>query len=280
MALKIIRSRPILLKDVRTKYCPRCGHGIATRLMAEAIERLGMQERCFVHWPIGCSVLGYNYCDLPALLGSHGRAASEAIGAKNCFEVMDPENPWLVVTYQGDGDAYAIGAGDILSAAALGACITVIVVSNQNFAMTGGQKSPETLLGQKTQTTPEGRDAALDGYPVDFCRVYKEIPGTVYVARAALIGGYHEIPKGDGTDKKVKKWYLAEAKEFIVRAFQTQLARKGFSLVELLSPCPVSGHFEPEECAGWIKERVIPQFPLGEFKVPDLFPEAYEARHV
>jgi 2-oxoglutarate ferredoxin oxidoreductase subunit beta len=239
-------GRPRTLRPVVTHYCPGCGHGIIHRLVAEVIDELGIRERTVGVAPVGCSVFLYNYLDVDMYEAAHGRAPAIATGCKRV-------HPDLVVfTYQGDGDLAAIGTAETVHAAARGEKITTIFVNNAIYGMTGGQMAPTTLLGQKTTTTPKGRILEHAGYPIRMSELLVTLDGSAYIARVAVSSAK----------------YVVQAKRAIRKAFETQLKGLGYSLVEVLSPCPTDWHMTPEEATRWVEEKMMAYYPLGEFKVP------------
>lgn len=244
--MKKIFSKPESLTPKPTIYCPGCGHGIIHRLVAEVIDELQVRERTIGVAPVGCAVLAYYYFNFDVTEAAHGRAPAVATGIKRVL----PEN--VVFSYQGDGDLVAIGTAEIIHAATRGERITVIFVNNANYGMTGGQMAPTTLLGQKTTTTPEGRDVFRDGYPLRVCELFSTIEGAKYLARVSL-----------HSPKEIRK-----AKKVIHKAFNVQIDNLGFGLVEILSMCPTNWKTSPLESLKWIEEKMIPYFPLGEFKRP------------
>jgi len=245
--MRKVFSRPRTLKDMPTHYCPGCTHGIVHRLVAEAIDELGVFERTIGVAPVGCSVFAYNYFDCDMYEASHGRAPAVATGIKRVL----PDR--VVFTYQGDGDLAAIGTGEIVHAAARGEKITVIFINNAIYAMTGGQMAPTTLIGQKTTTTPYGRDRELNGSPVKVCEMLSVLDGSAYVARVSV-----HNPAA-----------VTKAKKAIKKAFQVQMAGHGFTLVEVLSACPTNWGLAPAEALQWLADNMIPYYPLGEYKVPE-----------
>ena len=238
-------SRPESLKDCPTHYCPGCGHGIAHRMITEVIDELQIQGRTIGIAPVGCAVLAYNYIDVDMIEVAHGRAPAVATGMKRT-------NPDLIIfSYQGDGDLASIGAGEILHAANRGEQITVIFINNAVYGMTQGQMAPTTLLNQVTKTTPHGREAKHEGFPMQVSEILAVLPGTIYVERCSL----HDVV------------HIRQAKKAVKRAFELQVeGAAGMSLVELLSPCPTEWHMKPEEAMKWIEEEMIKTFPLGRLK--------------
>jgi 2-oxoisovalerate ferredoxin oxidoreductase beta subunit len=227
-----------------THYCPGCGHGNIHKYIAEAIDDLGIQDRTIFISPVGCSVFAYYYFDVGNIQAAHGRAAAVATAVKRAR----PES--IVISYQGDGDLAAIGGNEILHAANRGENITVIFVNNALYGMTGGQMAPTTLIGQKTTTTPRGRDVLNEGSPLRVCELLATLDGPVYIERVAVFD----------TRSRMK------ARRAIRKALQAQIEGKGFSLVEVLSPCPTGWGLTPEAACRWIKEEMLPVFPLGVFK--------------
>jgi 2-oxoglutarate ferredoxin oxidoreductase subunit beta len=241
---KKIFSRPESLKDVPTHYCPGCHHGIIHRLVAECIDELGIRGRAIGVGSIGCSVLVYEYLNLDVVSALHGRAPAVATGVKRSL----PDR--AVFTYQGDGDLAAIGAAEIVHAAARGENISVIFVNNAIYGMTGGQMAPTTLDGQVTQTTPFGRDPLQAGNPIRVSEMLAVLDGPAYIARVSV-----HAPKN-----------LNDAKKAIRKSFETQLAGKGFSLVEVLSTCPTNWGMSSTAASAWLASAMIPKYPLGVMK--------------
>ncbi len=242
--MAVVFKKTPLICDVPFHYCPGCTHGIAHRLVAECIEELGMQDKAIGVVPVGCAVFAYNYFNIDTYQASHGRAPAVATGAKR----VHPEN--LVFTYQGDGDLASIGAAEIVHAAARGEKITTIFINNAIYGMTGGQMAPTTLVGQKTTTSPFGRDASHCGFPVRVSEMLSTLEGAAYIERVSL----HDVPN------------INKAKKAIRKAFEAQLVGKGFSLVEILSTCPTNWGLSPVESINWLKENMIPYYPLGVYK--------------
>ena len=245
--MRQITARPKALLDVPMHYCPGCTHGVAHRLVAEVIDELGIRGKTIGVASVGCSVFMYNYFDLDFQQAAHGRAPAVATGIKRVL----PDR--VIFTYQGDGDLAAIGTAEIIHAANRGENITVIFINNAVYGMTGGQMAPTTLLGMRTTTTPFGRDARLAGYPIRVVELLNTLRGPAYLARVALSGPAQ----------------IHKAKKAIRRAFQTQLEGKGFSLVEVLSTCPVTWGMQPIDAVHWLEEYMLPEYPLGEFRTPE-----------
>jgi len=239
-------GRPESLLAVRTHYCPGCGHGIIHRLLTEVIDELDLKERTVGVAPVGCSVLIYDYIGCDMYEAAHGRAPAIATGCKR----VRPE--LAVFTYQGDGDLAAIGTAEVVHAAARGELITTIFVNNAVYGMTGGQMAPTTLLGQKTTTSPYGRDPKQAGYPIRISELLATVNGAAYIARVSV-----HTPKN-----------ILQAKRAMKKAFETQIAGLGYSLVEILSQCPTIWRLTPKESLDWVENKMIPYYPLGEFKVP------------
>ncbi len=242
--MAVVFEKTKVLTDAPFHYCPGCTHGIAHRLVAECIEEMGLQDKAVGVAPVGCAVFAYNYFDIDMYEAAHGRAPAVATGAKR----VHPEN--LVFTYQGDGDLASIGTAEIVHAAARGEKISTIFINNAIYGMTGGQMAPTTLVGQKTTTSPYGRQAEHCGYPVRIAEMLSTLEGAAYIERVSL----HDVPN------------IIKAKKAIRKAFETQMEGKGFSLVEILSTCPTNWGLSPVESLKWLKENMIPYYPLGVFK--------------
>jgi len=236
--------RPKSLKDVQTHFCPGCHHGTAHRLVAEALDHFGVQERTIGVASVGCSVFLYGYFDVDVVEAPHGRAPAVATGVKRAR----PDS--FVFTYQGDGDLAAIGTAEIIHAANRGEDITVLFLNNTTYGMTGGQMAPTTLVGQKTSTSPYGRNQAKDGAPIRMAELLAQLGGVAYSARVAV-----DSPK-----------HLMQAKKVIREAFGYQAQGKGFSFVEVLSACPTNWGMNPLAANARVAEEMIPYFPLGVFK--------------
>lgn len=242
--MKKIFSHPQSLRNVPTHYCAGCGHGLAHRLIAEAVDELNIRERVIGVAPVGCAVVAYDYWDFDCSEAAHGRALAVATGIKRAR----PET--IVFTYQGDGDLAAIGTNETLHAANRGESLSVIFVNNAIYGMTGGQMAPTTLLGQKTATTPRGRDAKTEGWPLKISEILSLLPGVKYIERTSL-----------HSPQEVMKTRRA-----IRQVFQNQMDGVGFSFVEILSPCPTYLGLSPKQALDWIRDVMIKEFPLGRIK--------------
>lgn len=240
-----VYNRPDSFVDVSTHYCPGCTHGTAHRLIAEVIDEMGLKGKTIGVASVGCSVFAYNYFDVDFVQAPHGRAPAMATGVKRVL----PER--VVFTYQGDGDLASIGTAEIVHAAARGENISVFFLNNTNYGMTGGQMAPTTLPGQKTTSSPRGRDVETQGYPVKASEMISTLDGASYVVRRSL----HD-PKS-----------IRLAKKAIRTAFEVQIRGLGFSMVELLSTCSTNWGMTPVESLHWLEKNMVPYFPLGDFKV-------------
>jgi 2-oxoglutarate ferredoxin oxidoreductase subunit beta len=236
---------PEALADAPTHYCPGCTHGVAQRLVAEVIDELGIAERTIGVAPVGCAVFIYNYFDIDFAVAAHGRAPAMATGIKRAR----PDN--IVFTYQGDGDLAAIGTAEIMHAAARGENISVVFINNAIYGMTGGQMAPTSLPGQRTSSSPTGRDVETMGMPLRMAEILAGLPGAAFVVRRSL----HDVRE------------IIKAKKAVKRAFQAQMAGLGFSAVELLSTCPTNWGLTPVESLQWLEQHMLPYYPLGDFKV-------------
>ena len=248
--MAVVFEKPKSLTDATLHYCPGCTHGIIHRLVAEAIDELGIQGRTIGVAPVGCSVMAYDYFDVDFVQAPHGRAPAVATGVKRA----DPENN-IVFTYQGDGDLAAIGTAETVHAAARRENITVIFVNNAIYGMTGGQMAPTTLPGQVTQTSPYGRDVETVGYPIKVCELLSTVDGAAYLERVSV-----------NNPANIKK-----AKKAIKKAFQNQIEGKGFSLIEVVSTCPTNWGMTPVKALEWLEENMLPYYPLGVYK--DIYAE-------
>ena len=240
----VVFQKPKSLTDVPFHYCPGCTHGIIHRLVAETIDELGIEGKTIGIAPVGCAVLAYNYFACDMVEAAHGRAPAVATGVKRA----EPDN--IVFTYQGDGDLASIGMAETVHAATRNENITVIFVNNAIYGMTGGQMAPTSLPGQVTQTSPYGRDVNLCGYPVKVCEMLSQLDGPEYIERVAV-----------NSVKNVKA-----AKKAIKKAFQNQIDKKGFSLIEVVSSCPTNWGMTPKKALEWLEENMIPYYPLGVYK--------------
>lgn len=239
--MAVVFEKTKMLTDKPFHYCPGCTHGIIHRLVAECVEELGMQDSAVGIAPVGCAVFAYDYFNCDMLQAAHGRAPAVATGVKR----VHPDK--LVFTYQGDGDLASIGAAEIVHAATRGEKITTIFVNNAIYGMTGGQMAPTTLPGQVTTTSPFGRDTAHCGYPVRMSEMLATLDGPAYIARVSV----HDVV------------HIREAKKAIRKAFEMQINKKGFAMVEVLSTCPTSWGLSPVEALKWLVENMLPQYPLG-----------------
>ncbi|MEN6409737.1 MAG: thiamine pyrophosphate-dependent enzyme [Anaerolineaceae bacterium] len=245
----VVYKRPESLTDTPTHYCPGCTHGVAHRLVAEVLDEMGMRENTIGVGCVGCSVFSYNYFNFDAVQPPHGRAPAMATGVKRVY----PDR--LVFTYQGDGDLASIGMAEIVHAATRGENISVIFINNTNYGMTGGQMAPTTLPGQKTTSSPLGRDVETQGYPIRTAELIAKLDGAGYVVRRSL-----QDPKN-----------IRMAKKAIRTAFEAQMHGLGFSMVELLSICPTNWGMTPQQSLKWLEENMVPYYPLGDYKVaPDV----------
>ena len=242
--MKAVYTYPKSLKRAPFHYCPGCGHSVAHRLVCEVIDEMNLQERVIGIPPPGCSVFAYNYFDVDMAESAHGRGAAVATGIKRAF----PES--VVFTYQGDGDLAGIGTAETIHAANRGENITTIFINNAVYGMTGGQMAPTTLRGMKTTTTPYGRDHILEGHPIRMSEILAMLDGVTYIERVAV-----------NSPANIRK-----AKKAIAKAFQVQLDGRGFSMVEILSPCPTNWKMTPVKSWQWIDEEMTRVFPLGVYK--------------
>jgi 2-oxoglutarate ferredoxin oxidoreductase subunit beta len=242
--MKLVYDRPHGLKDVPTHYCPGCGHGIIHKLLAQVIDELGIRERTIVVAPVGCSVLIYNYINTDGLESAHGRAPAVATGLKRVLKDR------IVISYQGDGDLMAIGTAETIHAANRGESISVLYVNNAIYGMTGGQMAPTTLVGQKTKTSPFGRNPAEAGFPIRACELLATLEAPVFIERCAV----------DSVRNTVR------AKKAIRKAVENQVNGKGYSFVEFLSMCPTNWGVSPQKAAEWVGETMAAYYPLGNFR--------------
>ena len=241
--MAVVFEKPKFLTDTPLHYCPGCTHGIAHRLVAEALEEIGAENVVGVA-PVGCAVFAYNYFNCDMQQAAHGRAPSVAQGIK----LVNPDN--IVFAYQGDGDLASIGMAEIVHACARGANITIIFINNGIYGMTGGQMAPTTLLGQKATTCQNGRDPKVNGYPIRMCEMLATLDGPSFIARGSL-----------ADVRNIKR-----SKEYLVKAFKNQKEGKGLSFVELLSTCPTNWHLSPLKAIDYVKNEMTSYYPLGVYK--------------
>ena len=241
---KLVFTRPESLTDVPTHYCPGCGHGIIHRLMAQAIDELGMREKTVVIAPVGCAVLMYYYINADGLEASHGRAPAVATGVKRVL----PDR--LVISYQGDGDLLAIGTAETVHTANRGENITVLFVNNAIYGMTGGQMAPTSLAGQKTKTSPYGRNPAEVGMPIRACELLNTLEAPVFIERCSV----HDAP------------HILKARRAVKKAIENQVKGRGFSFVEFLSMCPTNWGMSSQAAADWVGNEMVSYYSLGNFR--------------
>ena len=244
--MKQILGFPDSLYKVPTKYCGGCGHGVIHRLIAGVIDELGLREKTILVFPVGCAIWADLYFDVDTVQPPHGRTPAAATGVKRI------KTDHLVICYQGDGDMAAIGTAEMIHAANRGEKFTTIFVNNAIYGMTGGQMAPTTLVGQKSKTSPKGRDAdeAGMGYPIRVSELLATLEGTRYIARGSVNNAAN----------------TRKTRQYIKKAFEAQLSGTGSTIVEILSPCPTNWGMEPAAAAEWLEKNMIPQFPLGEIK--------------
>ena len=240
----VVFEKPKALSDEPLHYCPGCTHGIVHRLVAQAIDDLGILGSTVGVAPVGCAVMAYNYFSCDMVEAAHGRAPAVATGLKRAM----PQN--IIFTYQGDGDLASIGMAETVHAATRNENITVIFINNAIYGMTGGQMAPTSLPGQVTQTSPYGRDVKTVGYPIKVCELLSSLDGPEYIERVAV--------------NNVKN--VMSAKKAIKKAFENQINGKGFSLVEVSSACPTNWGMTPSKAMEWIDTHMIPYYPLGVYK--------------
>jgi 2-oxoglutarate ferredoxin oxidoreductase subunit beta len=239
--MAIVFQPPQALLDVPTHYCPGCTHGVIHRLIGEVIDELGILDKTIGVAPVGCSVLAYDYFACDMFQAAHGRAPAVATGVKRSH----PDS--VVFTYQGDGDLAAIGTAEIVHAATRGENIVTIFVNNCIYGMTGGQMAPTTLPGQVTETSPYGRNVKTEGHPIRVSEMLATLDGATYIERVSV----DSVPN------------VIKAKKAIKKAFENQMAGNGFSMVEVLSICPTNWGLNTEESFKWLKDNMIPYYPLG-----------------
>jgi len=242
---QVVYKRPESLVNIHTHYCPGCTHGVAHRLIAEVLDEMKIRDQTIGVAPVGCSVFAYNYFNCDFVEAAHGRAPAMATGIKRVL----PNR--IVFTYQGDGDLASIGMAEIMHAAGRGENITVIFINNAIYGMTGGQMAPTTLPGQKTTSSPNGRDVEQMGFPLKMSELLSKMDGSGYVVRRSL----HDPAN------------IRKAKKAIRLAFETQQRGLGFSMVELLSTCPTNWGITPLEALKWLEDHMLPVYPVGDYKV-------------
>ena len=240
----VVFKKPHALEDVPLHYCPGCTHGIVHRLVAEAIDELGIEGEAIGVAPVGCAVMAYDYFRCDMVEAAHGRAPAVATGIKRA----KPDN--IVFTYQGDGDLASIGMAETVHAATRNENITIIFINNAIYGMTGGQMAPTSLPGQVTQTSPYGRDVATAGFPIKVSELLAALDGPAYIQRVAV--------------NNVKN--VRQAKKAIKKAFENQVQGKGFSLIEVVSSCPTNWGMTPQQALDWVESNMIPYYPLGVYK--------------
>ncbi len=240
----IVFEKPKALTDAPFHYCPGCTHGIIHRLVAQAIDELGIEGKTVGVAPVGCAVMAYDYFACDMVEAAHGRAPAVATGIKRA----NPDN--IVFTYQGDGDLASIGMAETVHAAARNENITIIFVNNAIYGMTGGQMAPTSLPGQVTQTSPYGRDTDHCGFPVKVSEMLAQVDGAGYIERVAV--------------NNVKN--IKHAQAAIKKAFENQINKKGFSLIEVVSTCPTNWGMTPEKALKWLEDNMLPYYPLGVYK--------------
>lgn len=240
----VVYQRPRLLDERNTHYCPGCSHGVVHRILAELFDEMGIADRTVGVAPVGCAVFAYNYIDVDWVEAAHGRAPAVATALNR----LNPGN--VVFTYQGDGDLAAIGTAETIHAANRGENIVIIFINNAIYGMTGGQMAPTTLLGQKTATSPYGRRADLNGYPVKMSDLLAALDGTCYVTRQAV-----------HTPAAVRK-----AKNALRKAFENTIAKRGTSVVEIVATCNSGWKLTPAQANEWMAQHMFEKYPLGDLK--------------
>lgn len=253
----LVAKKPTLMNDNPMHYCPGCSHGVVHKLIAEVIEEMGLEDKAIGISPVGCAVFIYNYIDIDWQEAAHGRAPALATAIKRLW----PDR--LVFTYQGDGDLACIGTAETIHALNRGENITIIFINNAIYGMTGGQMAPTSLPNQVTQTSPYGRDVSTAGYPVRVCELLSSLDGPAYLERVTV-----DTPK-----------HVRQAKRAIKKAFQNQIDGIGYSLVEVVSTCPTNWGLTPQDSFEWMRENMLPYYPLGVYRdvVADGFADAAQA---
>ena len=242
--MEVVYSRPVSQTDRAHHYCTGCGHGIVHKMLAQIIDELGIQDKSIIVAPVGCSVLIYNYFETDGLESAHGRAPAVATGLKR----VQPDK--MVIVYQGDGDLLAIGTAETIHAANRGENFSVIYINNAIYGMTGGQMAPTSMEGQKTKTSPYGRKAEDCGLPITTRELLATLEAPVYIERCSV----------DSVKNTIK------TKKAMKKALTNQIENKGFSFVEILSMCPTGWGMRPPASADWVRDVMIPYYPLGNFR--------------
>ena len=242
--MAVVFEKPKALSDVPFHYCPGCTHGIVHRLVAEVLDELGVEGNTVGVASVGCSVFAYNYFNCDMVQAAHGRAPAVATGLKRAL----PDN--VIFTYQGDGDLAAIGMAETVHAATRGENITVSFINNAIYGMTGGQMAPTSLPGQVTQTSPYGRDVKVAGYPIRVCELLSTLSGTALAQRVTVDNVAH----------------VREAKKAIKKGFENQINKRGYSIIEVVSTCPTNWGLSPAEAVNWLRDNMLPYYPLGVYK--------------
>ncbi|MGA8262892.1 MAG: thiamine pyrophosphate-dependent enzyme [Ignavibacteriaceae bacterium] len=244
--LDLIYQKPETLTDTPLHYCPGCGHGVVHRVLMEVISEMEIQENTIGIAPVGCSVFAYHYMNIDMQEAAHGRASAVATGVKRVL----PDK--FVFSYQGDGDLAAIGTAETIHTVNRGENILMVFINNGIYGMTGGQMAPTTLIGQKTSTSPYGRDEKLIGYPLKITDMLTILPGAYYVTRQAV--------NSAGAVRKLKK--------AVKKSFEYQKLNKGTCFIEVVSNCPSGWGMTPVEANKWMEENMFPYYPIGDLKVP------------
>lgn len=239
-----VYTKPRLITDVPMHYCPGCSHGTVHKIVAELIDEMGLEDKTVGISPVGCSVLAYNYIDIDWIQAAHGRAPAVATAVKR----LSPHK--FVFTYQGDGDLAAIGTAESIHACARGENIVIIFINNAIYGMTGGQMAPTTLIGQKTATTPMGREASVNGFPYKMANIVAMFEGVSYVTRQSV-------------DKMIN---IKNTKKAIRKAIENSMAGKGTSFVEIVATCNSGWKLSPVQSNEWMRENMLPEYPLGDLK--------------
>ena len=242
--MRLVYKRPEALSKVKMHYCPGCGHSVIHKLLASCMDELEIRENSILVGPVGCSVLIYKYFECDGTEAAHGRAQAVSTGLKRAL----PDR--VIICYQGDGDLAAIGTSETIHAANRGENFTVIFVNNAIYGMTGGQLAPTTLIGQRTKTSPFGRDPVTTGYPLKMCEMLSQLKGPAYIERVSV----HDVKNTIKTKKALKK------------ALIYQMTGLGYSFIEVLSMCPTNWGVSPIEASQWVKDQMVDYFPLGVFK--------------